>query len=552
MPEESPDTTTLLRVLQEEVEHLRGGTRQKEEELERRDRDSKRTMVMLQMTHDQLSLLKDANVKLEMQLIDCREKCRQLEKVAQDKQEDALHAAKVLMDSKRVHDGEIKKLESVNAISEKKLQAQLCANDVLRNEVEALKNRIEDITATNENESRKRFEAAVALETRLKHKTIELDDLQLLREKDTRQTTAREYELSRKIAAQDQELRTLTEQLERDRRLNFTLVAGLKSEGETATARLSNTQKQLNDSEVSRVTTIERLTVECSQLKERLEEANTSHIARERVLETQIAKLCADLRVAQSEINAMADNEHGQRKGFSEALITANARGDVNKVRAEQLEMELSQMREKLRQTIVANSSQMDELKLQHKTANSKLQETVNEKSQALQHSMMDFKVTESKLISSEEELHRHVERSTKETNALTAEISALRTELDGYRNAVKKLERHIEDNFEVRVLTEQNESLQEESRSLKERVRHANQTLADLRVESDISEGFRIKMIQEELSNELRRAAALDNERRAARDLLTVLVPIAANANAMELSVMSELDKYQRLFGKL
>ncbi|CUE85819.1 Hypothetical protein, putative [Bodo saltans] len=552
MPEEVTDTTALLRLLQEEVEHLRGSTRQKDEEIERRERDSKRTMVMMQMTHDQLSLLKDANVKLETQLIDSREKCRQLQALAQSKEEEALHAAKVLMDTKRVHEGDIKKLESLQVISEKKHQAQLSANDVLRNEIQALKARIEDITTTNESESRKRFEATVALETRLKHKTIELDDLELLREKDTRQATAREYELSKKITSQDQELRALTEQIERDRRLQFTLMAGLKSESETAAARLSNTQKQLTDAETSRATTTDRLSLECAQLKDRLEEANASHTARERVLETQVAKLCADLRVAQSEINAMADNEHSQRRGFAEALISANARGDVSKSRAEQLDIELAQMREKLRQTIVASSLQMDELKLQHKSANAKLQETVNDKSQTLQHSIMDLKVTESKLLSSEEELHRHVERSIKETNSMTAEISSLRTELDGYRNAVKKLEKHIEDNFEVRVLTEQNENLEAESKSLKERVRHANQTLADLRVEADISEGYRIKMIQEELSNELRRASVLDQERRAARELLTVLVPIAANANAMELSVLSELDKYQRLFGKL
>lgn len=546
------DTTALLRILQEEVEQLRGSTRQKEEEIERKERDSKRTMVMLQMTHDQLSLLKENNLKLETQLIDANSKCRQLENFAHGKEEEATHAAKVVIDTNRIHDGEVKKLESLRTICENKLQAQMASNDVLRNEIQALKERIEQITTDAEAESRKRFETIVALETRLKYKTVELDDLQLLRDKDTRHTAAREYELSQKIASQEKELRAHADKAERERRTQFTLIAGLKAESETSAAQLASTQGHLRETEATQLSTIERLTHEVAQLKERLEEANSSHAARERVLETQIVKFCADLRAAQSEINSMADSEHGQRKNFSEALIAANARGDVSKVRSEQLEIELTHLREKLRQTIVSQAALVDELKLQHKTSYGKLQENVNDKSQQLQHTMMDLRVAESKLHGAEEELHRHVERSTKETNSMTSEISSLRTELDGYRNAVKKLEKHIEDNFEVRVLSEQNAVLQEEARSLKERVRHANQTLADLRVELDISEGYRIKMMQEELTNELKRAATLDQERRAARELLATLVPIATSANAVELSVMSELDKYQRRFGKL
>lgn len=546
----SLDTESLLTLLQDEVSRLRISERSHQEHLELAERDSKRTVVMLQLTHDQLQLLKEANVKLQRHASDSAALIEKLRHEVSVLTEETTHLQKCALDADALHKDQHARADAELALWKQRLSAQEKANEVLRNEMAENAQRHEACVSDGERQSRKAFETSTALEVRLKQKLVELQDLEVLREKERKETTAREYELSKTVSEQKRALAAAAEANDRQRRADFTVITTLKAECEDYKSRFLHLQKTLDAERKETFETIERLKIELSMARERHDEAESSFRAREKVLEMQVAKFCTDLKSAQLEINSLADREVLQLKSNSEALILLHARHDVSKLRVEELESELHAAKEKLRSEIVSHAAELDKVKADHTTVLRQQQDLTSSKSQELQHMSMDLRVAQSRIRSLEDELQQHQERTAKLIAAQAADIAALRTELDGYRSSVKKLEDHIENNYEMRILSEQNQRFEEDARHLKEKLRHANQTLANLRVEADISESYRLKMLQEQFEAEMSRVTALEKERRSARTLLTALIAAAKKGDGVDLSLASEVDQFYRVFG--
>lgn len=546
----SNETTTLLRLLQDEVQRLRSTERNQIEEIEKNERDTKRTTVMLQLTHDQLQLLKDANVKLQTQLLDGAAERGKMLQDLKLKEEALEHAVKTTTMNASLHSDKVNKLTAEIEIAKNRIASQESANKTLRDEIAVLKERIETLNGEREREARSAFEYKTALEVRLQHKTVELGDLEAMRAKETKEVTAREYELSKLIAELKRQKHELEESLDREKRSNFQLVTSLKAEGADAGHRLLAVKSSTDGIIRDQIEQIERYKAEIAQLNERLEEANSSHKARIKVLELQNAKFCADLKSAQSEVNALAERDVAASKERAEAIITLNARNDVSRLRIEELEAEVALLKESMRATILAHSAAVDESRMSFSTALKQQQDATNAKAQALQHTSMDLRVAESRLRAVEEEMQQVADRNSKLSTSQANEISALRAEIEGYRNAVKKLEDHIENNYEVRVLREQNEALTNDVAEMKERLHHANHTLANLRIEADISESYRYKMLQEHLETQLGRVGSLEKERRSARQLLGALVTLAKKKDSLDASLTMEVDQFFRVFG--
>jgi len=546
------DATSLLRILNDEVSRLRGSERSGLEQLEVADRDAKRTSALLQLTLEQLNLLKDANMKLQTKQADLQTVLLHTQKDAADKLEETNHLHNVVRDTNATHSATVRRLETDLQILQQKLAAQEKCCESLRGEIAAGKLREESMSSERERESRVAFETKTALEVRLQQKTTELSDIEHLRVAERKEVMSREYELSKLVNELRKANTDAAEASERQRKADFMMITGLKAENEELRHRMTTTQKSLTQETHENMETIERLRQELTMQKERSEEAKSAFEAREKVMEIQIARFCSDLKSAQSEINAMADREGGILKSSSESQIALRARNDVLKLRVEALELEILQTKDKLRTTIVGHASEIDKIKAEHAALLQQQLDATNAKSQALQHLSMDLRVAESRLRSVEEELRQTVERSSRTTSTQASEIQALKVEMEGYKNAVKKLEEHIENNFEMRILNDRCNQQQSEIDSLKERLRHANQTIANTRIESDISESYRFKMLQEEFETELSRVTALERERQSARGLLQALIEAVRRQNTepLDLSLASEIDQFYRMFG--
>ena len=541
---------SLLSALKEEVERLRKSERHESEEHEKTSREAKRTTVLLQLSQDQLQGIKETNLRLQNELHDIKSKLRASEQAASVSREATVHAEAVAITTRSELQEKIEKQKVEIELAGRRTVQQVEANEILRKDMAELEVRFLKEKHDREEESRLAFERRVALEARLKTKTTDLDDLEHLREKELKESVAREFDLSKAIREINAKRDELSAVLESERRSNFLLTATLKSEAQMASTKLEHATTTWRSMEVDLIQNNESLKLQLQQLKERLAELETSSQARIKVLEAQNAKFCADLRAAQSEINVQADREGALNRDKADALVMLHARHDATKLRNEELEEELRLVKERLRQTVVTGAAERDELKLTHESTINKQKELTYTASQTLQHVEMDKRVLQARVHALESELEQALGRSSKLAVSQANDIASLKAEIEGYRNAVSKLEQHIAENYEVRILQSQNEELTHELARIKTLLQHANHSLADVRIEASISESYRLKMVQEDVATQLSRVAALEKERAAARPLIASLLELTKRREVLESTVALEVDTFYRHFG--
>lgn len=541
---------SLLNALQEEVERLRKSERHQSEENEKASRESKRTTVLLQLSQDQLQGAKETNLRLQNELHDTKEKLKTAEHQAATARETAVHAEAVVLATRAELQEKLEKQKVETELAARRTVQEREANEILRKEIHELEVRLMKEKHEREEDSRLAFERRVALETRLKSKTTELSDLEHLREKELKESVAREFDLSklvRELTAKRDEVQGI---LEAERKSSFLLIATLKSESQSSAHKTEQVTATWRSAEQDLMQNNETLKRQLEQVKERLSELETSSQARIKVLEAQNAKFCADLRAAQSEINLQADREDTLNRDKAEAMVMLHARHDATKLRNEELEEELRLTKERLRQAVISSAAERDEIKLKHESTLSKQKDLTYNASQTLQHVEMDKRVLQARVHALESELEQALARSSKLAVAQANDITSLKAEMEGYRNAVSKLEQHIAENYEVRILQDHNEQLNQELARVKALLQQANHTLADVRIEASISESYRLKMVQEDVETQLARVAALEKERAAARPLIGSLVELAKRREVFESPVALEVDTFYRHFG--
>jgi chromosome segregation ATPase len=544
------DTAVLLAMLQDEVSRLRTVERVQSEGIERVDRDHKRATVMLQLSHEQLGAIKTQCTALRGELDASKDKVLKLEMIIAEKNEQIRQATD---DLKAL---ELTSEETRSSLS-KELAALKCSSSVsaesisiLRAEVGELRQQLKNTENERERCERLSFEKVVAIETRLKQKCDDLQFLEGLRNKEQREVVAREYELSRTIS----ELRSANEELaaalDREKREAFRQITMFKSQMEMAVHNYEELQKRTSSSDKILITSNERLQREVAMLKERLEESTSSAKAREQVLDSQIAKLCADLRAAQQEINEMADRSVVVSKQHLQSTVALSAQNNAATSRIKDLEQEVETLKEKIRTITIECASERDQLHFQHESRVQELQKYLAEKSEAIRSLTTDLQLATARARTFEQELRIAVERHANGTAASSAEISSLKAEISGYRNAVHKLEKHIEDNYEVTTLREQNEQLEQQIQQLKSRLAQANSALANVRIEADIAESYRVKVLHDQVEAQLSRVTALEKERKVTRPLIDALVQIVRRNGDSDPHLQSEIDSYYRGFG--
>ena len=78
-----------------------------------------------------------------------------------------------------------------------------------------------------------------------------------------------------------------------------------------------------------------------------------------------------------------------------------------------------------------------------------------------------------------------------------------------GYRTTIQKLEGSITENYNFKVLAEQNEMLKDELESYRNQIKNLNNTISTMRIETDILDNHRSKVLQEQNEQYLSRIQA-------------------------------------------
>ena len=545
------NSLVLLNMLNNEVERLKLTEKLQLEGIERVDRDNKRQSVLLSLTQNQLQLIKDANTKLQEQVASVTAQLEASSTLNSELQEDLKRVQDSLCALRISSSTKTEDLQRDIVIVKNEAEEWKNAVSAAKSEVKLLQDQLQTAKSDQDRSSRLAFEHKVHVETRLQQKTAELQSLEEQRTKDSREVLAREYQLSKSLNEVKRQLVDVQSNYDADKKKHFELCSTLKSENEQLQLRVGRMDRDFREREQELIVLSERLKVEVRMANELLDELRSSSLARERALEAQQQKLVADLRSAQAEVNSLADKEVVHHRERVEAVVSLNARNDAQKQHIARLEDEVQAVKDKLRLAIVESAGERESLRSQHGVQSEEFASRLERRTQENLSLATENHQATSRIAALEQELALLKQKAQRSNDAQAAEIASHKAEIDGYRKAVAKLEQHIEDSYELKLLTEQNRQLQDEVALLKQRLSNANSSFANLRIEADISDNYRTSLLQERVEQQLKRAAGLEAERLASRPLLDMLLDVVQAKGYSDPALDRDIDKFVRQYGR-
>eukprot|EP00669_Euglena_mutabilis_P001741 TRINITY_DN12327_c0_g1_i1.p2 TRINITY_DN12327_c0_g1~~TRINITY_DN12327_c0_g1_i1.p2 ORF type:complete len:183 (+),score=48.74 TRINITY_DN12327_c0_g1_i1:543-1091(+) len=135
-------------------------------------------------------------------------------------------------------------------------------------------------------------------------------------------------------------------------------------------------------------------------------------------------------------------------------------------------------------------------------------------------------------------------EEAADRATALRAEIAALRNEIEGYKATVQKLEASVTENYQYKMLAQENEGLKGDVESLRNQVRTLGNQLHTARIESEILGGHRAQALQEQNARYLLRIQELEREHRMVAPLMTEMIA-TLHRHGLTPSLESDAEEY-------
>merc|ERR1712139_282732 len=105
------------------------------------------------------------------------------------------------------------------------------------------------------------------------------------------------------------------------------------------------------------------------------------------------------------------------------------------------------------------------------------------------------------------------------------AQIDALQREIEGFKQTIEKLEGSIAENYNFKILAEQNEQLKADIASYRNQIANLNNTVATMKIESDILDNYKTKVLQEQNETYLKRIQELEKEHKMVAPLMAELI---------------------------
>ena len=109
--------------------------------------------------------------------------------------------------------------------------------------------------------------------------------------------------------------------------------------------------------------------------------------------------------------------------------------------------------------------------------------------------------------------------------NGYKAEIQSLKAETEAAKQTIEKLQGSIAENYNYKLLAEQNEMLKADLQSYKNQVANLNNTIATMKIESDILDNYKTKILQEQNEQYVRRIQMQEKEQRMVAPLMNEMI---------------------------
>lgn len=540
------ENTILMKLLHTELDKYKQQVAQLHGDLERKERDDVKNTIMLGLLNSQLDSGKEENRRLNDMLDDHRRKIDSLEK--------KLEEANARVGTKSTQYDELMKSATTQKDQlSREIEVHLAKINTLTETLSRTKEELENTTShflnfqgEAERKDKDSFEKNVILKADLEHTKRTLAQTQEQKKKDDDDHFSRNTLQSAEIDSLKLRIQKVQENLEKSEKNAFESSTLFKAEIETLKAKNAQLEESLRSAEKDAFEKITNLKGEVGVEKNAL--VQTKHLAerKEREYFEQLTRITSENETLHRQVLSLQTLNEKRDKEYIDNTVFLNAEKETLKNKVALLDEELKKQDASHQQYATRAQQQEQSLKGNYEEQLAALKASLSTESEKLLQQRQQLEGSQKRIQALETEGAKKDKDNWDKVNSLKAENQGLRKENDAQKETIEKLEGSIAENYNFKILAEQNELLKADLQSYKNQVANLNNTVATMKIESDILDNYKTKVLQEQNEQYLRRIQQLEKEQRMVSPLLNEMIN-TLQRHGLTTSLQADIDMYRQ-----
>eukprot|EP00759_Apiculatamorpha_spiralis_P039068 PhF_6_TR37928/c0_g1_i1/m.56679 len=541
----------LLRVLTSEILRFKAQETSLKASLERADRDNVKSEIMLNLLQDQVA---HSNVNVERMKADLRTAQESAAKLTEQNKrlsEQLKESVEAEQHVKRLLEQEVLSHQKNNDAKEAKVSYVETTLDALKKELDMNKVRYLKLVQESEQKSKEAFQQEVTLKVALNQAKEDAEHLTGTLRKDVQDALERAVMAEQRLKHTMHELSSTKARNLEEQKAQHELVAVLKTELETTKLLVAQKDAMISANTKETFEKMAKLQLEVDRLKEDLTaERNMAEASRKQhdvmvekykaennSFQLEVTRLSTELITKQKNLMDTQVNARVEAEGLRSRITGAETDRDHFRNKFKEMEAKLKAENEGLRRTT------RDEVRV-HDTEVAALKDEITKLNSELRVTSRRLGEVETVLSEKEKQFSNSYEEHKKEVTTLRAEIA-------GYKQSVRQLEAHIAENISYKILQEKCESLESDLVSARNQVSHLGHVIAEMKVESEVVEQYRVRLLQERYDDLTKEMDLLRSQARFCLPLLDDTLTILQKEVPGKITgaMLKEIDLYQREF---
>lgn len=544
------ENTILMKLLHTELDKYKQQTQQMEAELERKERDDVKNTIMLGLLNSQLDSGKEENRRLNDMIDEYRRRVDALEtklEAANAKLGEQSHAYDELAKESSTQKENLLREIDVHKTKVEQLNAQI---NRLNEECDSTKTHFVNHQAEAERKDKEAFERNVILKADLEHTKKQLAMLQEEAKKAEDNSFTRNTQQVAEIDSLKIRLQRQQEAADKAEKAAFESITVLKADVETHRNKIQTLTESQKDSDKEH---FEKLTATRTELEaERTAHSQTKHTAeqKEKNFFEQITRMTAEQDSLQRQVVQLQSLNEKRDKEYVENTVFLNAEKEQVKIQLQNLTERIAKKDQEHNEYVAKTTQEMQAMQRSNDGRESTLQADLAAEGEKLIQERQQTEALQKRVQSLETEVAKKDKDSWDKSNAYKTEIQSLRNELEGSKQTIEKLEGSIAENFNFKILAEQNEMLKAELQSYKNQVANLNNTVATMKIEADILDNYKTKVLQEQNELYVRRIQQLEKEQRTVVPIVNEMVS-TLQRHGLTTSLQADIDQYRAMVAR-
>mmetsp|Transcript_31337 Transcript_31337/g.56311 ORF Transcript_31337/g.56311 Transcript_31337/m.56311 type:complete len:725 (-) Transcript_31337:74-2248(-) len=544
------ENTTIMKLLHTELDKYKQQAAELQAELEQTQRDDVKNTIMLGLLNSQLDAAKDDARRSSDLIFDYKKKVELLETRLEETVQKMLQleddVARITKDNAAQCD---QLLREINGHKLKIEQVDIL-NGRLQSELEMVKSQHTELQTSSEAREREQFETNVILKTEGQHyKTLAAQHAADLEQLQREMVEKSSYQQSI-INALKTKVMQLQELHESSEKAAFETLTTTKSELTAVQLKWEALQEESRRAEEDYIEQNQSLKTMLAAEKQRHEQSITIADKKETEFFKQITRLTTEVDALESQVQHSTALHEKKDREYMEKTIVLNSENESLKRQLSVLTEEIDatkkqgEARDIQRETEIALlKQQLVDTEEAHVNIHKGDEEARAELQSTLKGAHLQIDQVKEEVVKKDLELQA-------EKRSLENRVDVLESEIEGHLETIKRLEESIADNYNHKILAEQNETLQTEIESYKNQIKNVNNTLATMKIESDILDNYKTKVLNEQNDQHLKRIAELEREHKLIAPVMAELIA-TLQKHGLHTSLKGDIEYYKTKFLK-